>query len=984
MQMKNRKLIYLLLISICVAQLYIPLPIKAENESPVRVFTGRPSPVAVLANLDYQDVVNSDTWAKNAIWETGALELMKGYGAKRFGLSDMLTVEQAIAVAYNMAGREAEAQLAAQALDLERAKTDRKTLAPAMWSDGYLQLAFNDGLITQDEYDDAFTADQSGLGALDFRRNRPVTREDMAYYVASVMGLVPVNAQTHLFNSYQDWQQANPHRIPHIEALLQNRVMNGNNGIFDPKGPVTREQAAQILQNAEPFLFSWLNMEKMMGTIESISSYQDRTAGKNVKVTEVNVRSVNGALHQFQFLRSALSDLSNELSGIKNDTDNRGTIVNEQGVLKSEDALREGQQITYFVRNTQLQYVVVIAESRKITYSLAKILSVDTASGSVRSEVLMNVPFQDSRLITANLLSGMNSTGEVQVLTVSKNVTVNLDFEKSTLGDIKPETLMLLTIENGIITAMEKVRVDFFQEEGFVTGILQENNPVLGYVTLYFPDGSGTSPQSASTLSGLRTFSWLSSENLEIYKNGTAASLSDLQPGDSIFIKLDEEGMVTKISGADNYYPIYGRVRTKGNGTLQLQREGGSIELYQIPDDTPIFQDNRRIAFSDISEGDNIRVLLQTSGNRVIIGEIDVERESVEANGIYKAQLSYYDTLNKSLVVSGVQQFNNGIWKSSGERGVTRLTVNAGYSPEVPKGAQGTVYFATGDNIIGNNTVVRMFLDDKSLLDEVVSDTILQAQPGRGSLTLMNSNTPLAYDEKSLIIKDGKLLEPNQVKGQDEALIVAGSLPDGSKRANVVWVREAADGTGLTLLRGRISQIEALSSMTLQSFSLFRSPTWEYVNVPKTLTIDATVTRIYDDDGRTDPTGFDDTGTNSFKNRSVYVLAQEGKALLISTAPYGDVVYTGRIGKLQGVVRDSFGQLVTPPSSILVTGVSTYNPGTWNWESKPDTQLNLIENTVYCRNGVVIGPDQLKEGDRVTVIRASSSDNAFVVIVESY
>lgn len=331
MQMKNRKLIYLLLISICVAQLYIPLPIKAENESPVRVFTGRPSPGAVLANLDYQDVVNSDTWAKNAIWETGALELMKGYGAKRFGLSDMLTVEQAIAVAYNMAGREAEAQLAAQALDLERAKTDRKTLAPAMWSDGYLQLAFNDGLITQDEYDDAFTADQSGLGALDFRRNRPVTREDMAYYVASVMGLVPVNAQTHLFNSYQDWQQANPHRIPHIEALLQNRVMNGNNGIFDPKGPVTREQAAQILQNAEPFLFSWLNMEKMMGTIESISSYQDRTAGKNVKVTEVNVRSVNGALHQFQFLRSALSDLSNELSGIKNDTDNRGTIVNEQG-----------------------------------------------------------------------------------------------------------------------------------------------------------------------------------------------------------------------------------------------------------------------------------------------------------------------------------------------------------------------------------------------------------------------------------------------------------------------------------------------------------------------------------------------------------------------------------------------------------------------------------------------------------------------------
>lgn len=983
MQMKNRKLIYLLLISICVAQLYIPFPIRADNESPVRIFTGRPSPEAVLTNLDYQDVINSDTWAKSAIWETGALELMKGYGAKRFGLSDMLTVEQAIAVAYNMAGREAEAQLAAQVLDLERDKADRKTFAPAMWSDGYLQLAFNDGLITEEDYEDAFTADQSGLGASDFRRNSPVTREDIAYYVASVMGLNPVNAQTHLFNSYQDWQQANPHRIPHIEALLQNRVMNGNNGRFDPKGPVTREQAAQILQNAEPFLFSRLNVEKMMGTIENISSYQDRTGGKNVKVTEVKIRSVNGALHQFQFRKSGLNDLSNELSGGKNDTDNRGTIVNEHGVLKSEEALQEGQQITYFVRNTQVQYVVVMAETRKITYSLARILTVDTASGSVRCEVLMNVPFQDSRLITANLLSGMNSTGDVQLMTVSNSVTVTIDFERKTPGDIKPETLMLLTMENGIITAMEKVRVDFFQEEGIVTGILQESNPVLGYVTLYFPDGSGTSLQSASALSGLRTFSWLRAEDVEVYKNGGTATLSDLQPGDSIFIKLDEEGMVTKISGADNYYPIYGRVRTRGNGTIQLQREGGAIELYQVSDDTPIFRDNRRVAFSDISEGDNIRMLLQISGNRVIIGEIDVERKSVETNGIYKAQYWKYDSQYDTLEVLGMEQFTNGIWKPAGERGVTQLKVNAGYTPEVPKGAQGTVYFAMG-NILGVNKVVRMFLDDKSLLDEVVNDTILQAQPGRGSLTLLNSSMPLMYDEKSLIVKGGKLLEPNQVKRRDEALIVAGSLPDGSKRANVVWVREAAEDTGLTLLRGRITQIEALSTMTLQSFSQFRSPTWEYNNIPKTLTIDATMTRIYDDDGRTDPTGFDDTGSNSYKNRTVYVLAQEGKALLISTAPYGDVVYMGRIGRLQGLVRDSYGQIVTPPSSILVTEVSAYNPGNWNWEIKPDTEVNLLENTVYCRNGAVIGPEQLKEGDRITVIRTANSNNAYVVIVESY
>jgi hypothetical protein len=559
-----------------------------------------------------------------------------------------------------------------------------------------------------------------------------------------------------------------------------------------------------------------------------------------------------------------------------------------------------------------------------------------------------------------------------------------VDFVKKSLRELKPESLVLLTLENNVVTAMEKVDTALFQEEGIVSGILEENNSILGYVTLYFPDGSGSSPELGSSLSSFRTYSWLHPEDVLVFKNGNAASLEDLKPGDSIFIKLDETGLVIKISGADNYYPIYGRVRTKGNGTVQLQRENGTAELLQIPASTPIFSGGRRISFNDLSEGDNIRILLQTSGSRVTIGEINVEKERIETEGVYKAQLAYYDILNKSLVVTGLQQFTNGIWKPSGERGVSKLAVNENYYPSVSAGAQGTVYMAMGENIIGKNTVVRMAIDDDSLLTEVVSDTILQAQPGRESLTLLNGTLPVAYDKNSLIIKDGRLLEPNQVKNRDEATIVVGSLPDGTQKANVVWIREPATDTGLTLLRGRISQIDALSSMTLQSFSQFRSPSWEYVNVPKTLTIDPTVTRIFDDDGRTDPAMFDDTGASSYRNRSVYVLAQDGKAKLVSTAAYGDMIYTGRIQKLNGAVRDSFGQLITDPSSLVIVDVNAFNPGNWNWESKPETELNLLANTVFYNNDGIINAGLLKEGDRITLIRTVSGNNALVVMVDSY
>lgn len=224
----------------------------------------------------------------------------------------------------------------------------------------------------------------------------------------------------------------------------------------------------------------------------------------------------------------------------------------------------------------------------------------------------------------------------------------------------------------------------------------------------------------------------------------------------------------------------------------------------------------------------------------------------------------------------------------------------------------------------------------------------------------------------------------NLVKSYDEAYVVAGSHTDGTNTANIIWLKEPAEDTGLTLYRGRISNIEWLSSVTLQSFSQFRDPEWEFVNVPKTLSIDPQTIRIYDDDGRTDPAQFDDKGENSYKNRTVYVLAQEGRAMLVSTAPYGDVVYKGRILKLEGAVKDAYGHFVSPPDSMIITEARVYDLRTWIWENKDDIQMTIPHNAVIMKNGKIAGAEQLEQGDRLTVIRSETSDDAYVVIAESY
>jgi len=978
-----RRLVFLILLSMLLTG--IPHETSASNTIPARIFEGSENSEAVLANLDYIDVKQSNSWAKNAIWETGALELMKGYGEKQFGLNTRLSAEEALIIAYNIAGREAEAQLAAEALDLQRREEERKTPAGSMWADGYFLLALNDGLITQEQYDDAMQEGELEPELPAFNRYSPVTREDMAFYLAKVLGINPVNSQTHTFNDYRDWKEANPHRIPYIEALLQNRVMNGDgNGYFRPKGTVTREQAAQIIQNVAPFIFPKLNIEKFKGTVESIEQYIDKTDGRNSAVTVVNVRNSSGQLHQFRFESPSADETANEMARGSKKTVSKGAVVNDMGVLKDESAFSEGQEIVYFVKNNRIVYASIIVNSTKTEYYLGKIMSVDDINRHISIEMLLDLPFPDIRLIEPAILYNIAPDGTIEKLSVSEDAKIFIDFSCKTLKDIRPESIMLITVENGLVTGLEQVNLDLLQEEGIVSGILEENNPGLGYVTLYFPDGLGTSPVYRESLSNYRTYSYLRAENVTVYKNGARAAIDDLKPGDSVFLKIDADGNLIRISASDNYYPVYGQVRAKLAGSLLIEKQDGTYEQITIPPNTPIFRQKRRITWDEIKEGDNLRILLQKSGSDVIVGEVTLEKKVQETTGIYRAQFGYYDEYNNSIVVTRLQQFSDGIWKQPETAGASKLQISENYKPDIQKGLYGTVYLAMGKNLMGNNTVVKMASDGGALLSEVIGDTIVEVQPGRGSLTLLNKNTRFVYGPDSIIVKGGKLLEPNQVKSYDEAYVVASSHVDGTHKADVILLKEPADDTGLTLYRGRISSIEWLSSFTLQSFSEFRDPEWEFVNVPKTLSIDPQFIRIYDDDGRTDPAQFDDKGQNSYKNRTVYVLAQEGRAMLVSTAPYGDVVYKGRILKLEGAVKDAYGHFVSPPVSLVLSEAKVYNVRTWVWENKDNVQMAIPQNAVIMRNGKIAGAEQLEEGDRLTVIRSETSDNAYVIIAESY
>lgn len=625
-----------------------------------------------------------------------------------------------------------------------------------------------------------------------------------------------------------------------------------------------------------------------------------------------------------------------------------------------------------------------VAVNDSLNYKLVHVLSTDIQNRTIHADILLDLPYSDVSLLDTEDIYDIESNGTYDDLIVSDDCIIFIDSARTIFNEIEQDTFMLITIRNNVITEMQSVNRVLFQEGGVYNGILEENNPALGYVTLYFPDGSGTSPNLSTALSSYRTYSYQNIDDVTVYKDGVLSDIEQLNAGDSVFIKLDDNGYMVKISGTDNYYPVYGRVRTKGNGMLQIEVKGGDFLQIHIPRNTPIFENKRRATWDDIKQGDDVRILLQTSKNQTIIGQVTIAKREVEVDNIYKANLSSFNKFTNSIMVTGIQRFTNGVWNTIDIRGARKLTINENYYPEIPRGAFGTIYIATGKNVIGNDTVVNLVMENNSLNSAVIQDTIIDADPGRGRLILMNRNLPVSYDKSSLVLKGGKMISPNQIQSNDIAYIATSNTIDGSVKANVIYIQEPVKDTGFSLIRGRISNIDWCSSMTVESFSEFISPNWEFHNIQKTLTLDPLLTHVFDDGGRIDLPEFDDVGDESYKNRSAYILAQNGKAMFISTAPYGDVVCKGRIEELIGVQKDSFNHIVTPATAIVIRDGNCYNDELSLWELETKLQFTLNANTVFVKNGEIIDASKLEKGDSITVIKSEHADDAFVVLAESY
>lgn len=990
---KKRILIYIsILLAASLAVSFTSAAAAPPAESPEAVYTGISDGSAILSNLDYSDIRNSSEDDRKMVYETGALGLVKGYGAKTFGSSRILSREELITDIYRAVGRETEGQLEAEAINAKRPKDKRKLDIESIWADGFLTLAANDGLISKQDLADALSDKQASLPAGSFHRDAPAQRQELASWLAKALGLEPVYDQNKIYSNFLDWKNTDPAMIPYIEAILRSNIMAGDGkGRFYPDSPVTLGQLVQAVKNAESSIFPLLSFDRKTGTIENITASTDLSMGRQLARVTIYIRNSGGGLHLVELSAPAnTAGLSADVKDIKD------LVVYKDGALGTGRLLKTGDRLEYITdSDNTVRYADVLSSTLDTQYIAAQLTSIDTKSMKINADTLFKLDYPDLGPGGKSIDFGMGDKKVNVTYNYSKSVPVTIDGKKTDIVRLKPGMNLILTVHNGIVTEISTFEFEKDGEYGAVKGIAEENNPSMGYITLYNEDGTGTA-DGIEELARLRTYNYVTQEDIEVYKDHREADVNDIEAGDTVFLKIDGNNNVVSVSAVSNYTPKYGRVISRKGSTLAVEYDG-KVQTLNIDAGTLVISNGRASGYSSIKDGDQVRLLLQITPKSTKIKEITIEGSKHFITNIYKGTFSNINNTSKVLLAQNLMVLNNGSWVRTNQKGFTGIRLAEGYrlyyndravtlgnTNKYFKGNE--AYIAVEKDYGGEEQAVLVtFMNNEDGEDVPYDDSVSSAVPGAGEFTLSKKTEKIKYGEGTIVVKDGRLVSGNSISGEDAAYVVARRKSDsGDYYAGVVQIGERSDINLIQIYRGRIRQINEEKDFTVESYSQLNGTAWVYSNTPKVFGISFN-TRIVSDSGVINQWGFMDYGNNSFKNTPVYVITRGTETLLVSTAPYGTSSIKGRIYEITGAAAAQGDTAAQEPNGFKLAEVKTYDTATYKWVDSNEMTLSILKNSIIYRNNSLAGPSDLAEGDIVRIIKKdnTATGDAYIIVVEN-
>lgn len=969
----------------------------SSNEQIVNSYTATKNGQAVIKNLKYTDINSTGYDLKDAIYQNGSLGLFPSLGNTKFSPNGAVSKELALYLVYMAANRALDINTQGQTLNAARATAQKKASLQAVLYDGSLQLASNDGLITQQELAEALQSDQSTLGTTAFKRSASVTRQEFATWLAKALMLPPAYDQQELFNNYSDWKSAKAENVPYIEAVLQNNIMSGDGeGKFNPNQIVTRQQAARILKNAENVILPLRNMEKRTATIEEKRPTKDTSKGNQIDYITYYVRNSDGLLDTItigaQYQKPVTT--SNELTEAAQPASRTELPVYKDGNITSSQSLSVGDRIEYIagIDDKVVQYARVLSSNKEIRYEAAFVNSTNNTARTMNITPLTQVIEYPNQDISDPKKQTYPTDGSIvyENRTYSNSVVNAVTKAIVDVAAIKPGSIVIMGLKGDMIVELTPITVKKEREQGLVAGIVEENNPQLGYITLYNEDGTGKTPLALSTL---RTFNYADPNEVKVFKNHITAELDDIEAGDTVFVRIDDTGAVSSVSGVSNYTVRYGKVIKKKINSITIETEKGA-QLDYNTDGIDVIKGGKLSKISQLKDGDRVKLLINEAPSVTVLKEITIESGDKLVANVYKGKFESYNDISNKIMLSDPWTLRKGQWVKD-TIGFKEIELDDSFTAYYGGEKKSinklntymndmTVYIAS-EKDYGNseNGVVATFVND--LDKEVIyNDKVFNAQANK--FVLEKALVNISYNQGTIVVKDGRLVQGSSVSSNDYAYVMANRDSDSANNdliAGVVSIEERSGEHAIQLYRGRITNIDEYKNVTLGSYSKLNGVNWEYANTPMTFSLSSN-TRITDTEGIIGQGDFISYGANTFKGRTIYVLSDGTNAVEISTAPYGNYNVSGEIISTSGGTIDDNGSQLTQPNNITMRNCKYYNASTHLWVNMKDSSLNLLTNSLVLRNNEKISPSELKKGDKVRVLKKdnTTTGDAYIVIVE--
>lgn len=238
-----------------------------------------------INSINFSDVSSQgeNYWAKSAIYQITALDIMQGMASGSFSPTTKVTNEQAVTTILNSMGK---------AKEINELKT-----VSSHWSDKYIKYAMKNGLINEKTV--LKLSDINGnLEAMKkkgvYVRDAAITREEVAMLVTKAFSLPTTGTEEKKPIEFVDSKQISEDKKSYVDAVSMAGIMVGSDdGMFNPKNSLTRAELAQILKNCDDYILTNLGVTKRSGFVEKANVQDVLIADEDGNDIEINVSGRN-------------------------------------------------------------------------------------------------------------------------------------------------------------------------------------------------------------------------------------------------------------------------------------------------------------------------------------------------------------------------------------------------------------------------------------------------------------------------------------------------------------------------------------------------------------------------------------------------------------------------------------------------------------------------------------------------------------------